>query len=44
MTIEEWKEKVKKLNDHINSLEDWNEYAQDCQNEYDWLLKQKPKE
>ena len=42
MTYEEWQIKLKKLDDHINSLKAWDDYAISCQNEYDWLLKQKP--
>lgn len=42
MTYEEWQIKLKKLDDHIRSLKNWDDYALSCQNEYDWLLKQKP--
>lgn len=44
MTKDEWKEKLKALDDHINSLKKWDEYAESCQRDYDWLLKQKPQE
>lgn len=44
MTLAEWEEKVKILNEHINSLKVWDDYAQDCQIAYDRLLQQKPKE
>jgi len=42
MTYEEWQIKLKKLDDHIKSLKNWDDYALSCQNEYDWLLQQKP--
>lgn len=43
MTYEEWAKKLKMLDDHIRSLKSWDSYAISCQNEYDWLLQQKPK-
>ena len=42
MTYEEWQIKLKKLDEHIKSLKNWDDYALSCQNEYDWLLKQEP--
>ena len=33
-----WSRRVKKLNDHINSLPEWNDYAESCQRDYDYLL------
>ena len=46
MTYEEkykrWAEKLKSLDNHIRGLKNWDDYAVSCQNEYDWLLKQKP--
>jgi len=42
MTHLEWVEKVHLLNNHINSLKEWNDYAESCQSDYDWLLKQRP--
>ena len=38
----EWKVKLLRLNDHINSLKTWNGYAEDCQREYDFLLQNEP--
>ena len=38
-----WKEKLRVLNNHINNLKEWNDYAEDCQREYDFLLTQEPK-
>ena len=35
---QDWSRKVKKLNDHINSLAEWNDYAESCQRDYDSLL------
>lgn len=43
MELEEWKEKLKQLDDHINSLPAWNDYAVSMQAEYDWLIKQDPR-
>ena len=40
---EKWVEKLTKLNDYINSLEVWNDYAEDCQRDYDDLLKMNPR-
>ena len=31
-----------KAEKHIRNLKNWDAYAISCQNEYDWLLKQKP--
>ena len=38
----EWKDKLLKLNEHINALPEWNDYAESCQRDYDHLLSQKP--
>jgi len=38
-----WAKKLKELNNHINNLKEWNDYAEDCQREYDFLLSQEPK-
>ena len=35
---QDWLRKIKKLNDHINSLNEWNDYAESCQREYDYLI------
>ena len=35
-----WSKKVRKLNDHINSLKEWNSYAESQQRDYDYLLLQ----
>jgi hypothetical protein len=40
MSKEELKAKIKQLNNHINSLKAWDEYAQDCQIEYDRLIEE----
>lgn len=40
MAYDEWESKLLKLNDHINSLTVWDNYAEKCQAGYDWLLKQ----
>ena len=42
MTYQEWADKLKRLDNHINNLKTWDDYAESCQREYDWLLKQKP--
>ena len=41
--FEKWSDKLHKLNDHINSLTIWNDYAESCQRDYDNLLKQDPR-
>jgi hypothetical protein len=38
MTAEEVKHKLKELNERINSLTTWDDYAQDLQIQYDRLL------
>jgi len=43
MTYEEWKEKLTRLDNYINSLTTWNGYAERCQRDYDNLLKQDPR-
>ena len=42
MTIKEWEEAVKRLNDKINSLPVWDDYAEMLQGRYDRLLKERP--
>ena len=36
--IQKLKDKLNLLNDHINGLKEWDDYAQDCQIAYDRLL------
>lgn len=38
-----WKKELTQLNKYINGLKPWNEYAESCQREYDWLLHHEPK-
>jgi len=40
---DEWVEKLTKLNDKINSLETWDNYAEMLQSRYDTLLSEEPK-
>ena len=35
-----WLKEVRRLNDHINSLKEWNSYAESQQRDYDYLLLQ----
>jgi exonuclease III len=39
-----WVDKLRELNDKINSFPVWNERAQDLQTQYDRLLTQRPKD
>jgi len=41
--FQEWSDKLEKLNDHINSLKVWDDYAESCQRDYDYLLAQDPR-
>lgn len=34
-----WFQKLQSLNDYINGLKKWDDYALSCQNQFDWLLK-----
>ena len=43
LTYEQWCDKVKKLNDYINSIP-WDAKAERLQSEYDYLLTQEPKQ
>ena len=36
---QEYIKRIETLNNHINSLQDWNGYAESCQRDYDFLLK-----
>lgn len=38
-----WFQKLQSLNDYINGLKKWDDYALKCQNDFDWLLKNEPK-
>ena len=38
----EWKDSLLTLNNHINSLTEWNDYAESQQREYDNLLSAEP--
>ena len=37
-----WFQKLQSLNQYINDLKKWDDYAQKCQNEFDLLLKSQP--
>jgi hypothetical protein len=39
----DWLEKLNKLDDYINSLKVWNDYAERMQSRYDDLLSQDPR-
>jgi hypothetical protein len=43
LEFQNWVEALRKLDDHINSLTVWDDYAEKCQREYDNLLKQDPR-
>ena len=43
LEFQEWAEALRKLNAYINSLTEWNDYAEDCQRQYDNLLAQDPR-
>ena len=42
-TLKKWEDDVKKLNDKINALAEWDDYAERLQAKYDQLLQEKPK-
>ena len=44
MTLEEWEKDVENLDNRINALTVWNDYAEYLQREYDILLTQRPKD
>lgn len=39
----DWLKKLHELNDYINSLTVWDDYAESCQRDYDNLLRQDPR-
>jgi hypothetical protein len=43
LEYKKWAEKLRRLDEYINSLEVWNDYAEDCQRKYDYLLSKEPK-
>jgi hypothetical protein len=43
LKYEAWAEKLNKLNDYINSLKVWNDYAERMQARYDDLLSRDPR-
>ena len=43
-TLEEWEKEVTNLNNRINNLKDWDDYAEYLQRQYDQLLSERPKE
>ena len=43
LEFQNWAEALRKLDAHINSLAVWNDYAEDCQREYDNLLARDPR-
>ena len=38
-----WADSLNNLNDHIKSLKVWNDYAESCQSDYDYLLTLDPR-
>ena len=43
LEFQNWAEALRKLDAHINSLVVWDDYAEECQRDYDILLSQDPR-